>query len=160
MAEQPEAKGKPPIDWTVMHAQVILDRLGFSPGIIDGREGQSLTAALKGFQETRGLTTSGELDRATLGALHQYREWRPAVKMAVPDAALQGFFVNPVPKDPEAQAKLPSIGYSRPLEKMGEMFHTTPEVLVEMNPCAGKIECCAVFLFPKVASQSRDYKIK
>jgi lipoprotein-anchoring transpeptidase ErfK/SrfK len=158
VAQQPKAKGKPPIDWTVMHAQVILDRLGFSPGIIDGREGQSLTAALKGFQETRGLTKSGELDRATLGALHQYREWRPVVKMAVPDAALQGFFINPVPKDPEEQAKLPSIGYSRPLEKLGEMFHTTPEVLVEMNPGGGKIERGAVFLFPNVVAQSRDYQ--
>ena len=70
-------KARPPIDYTVLHAQVILDHLGFSPGILDGREGQSLTAALKGFQTSRGLKTSGKLDRETIGALHPYRALRP-----------------------------------------------------------------------------------
>ena len=32
----------PPIDRTILHAQVILDHLGFSPGVIDGKRGQSL----------------------------------------------------------------------------------------------------------------------
>ncbi|RYY32402.1 MAG: peptidoglycan-binding protein, partial [Sphingomonadales bacterium] len=140
-----------------MHAQVILDSLGFSPGIVDGREGQSLTAALKGFQETRGLKTSGELDAATLSALHQYRERRPATRVTLDEAMLQGFFVNPLPKEPEAQAKLPSLGYSRPLEKLAEMFHTTPEVLVELNPGGGAIKPGATFVFPNVVAASRDY---
>ena len=74
------AQGKPPIDYSILHAQVILDSLGFSPGIVDGREGQSLTAALKGFQESRSLPKTGKLDRATLGALHQYRERRPVTR--------------------------------------------------------------------------------
>ena len=30
------------IDRTILHAQVILDHLGFSPGILDGRPGKSL----------------------------------------------------------------------------------------------------------------------
>ena len=158
-APEPVApKGKPPIDFTILHAQVILDSLGFSPGIIDGREGQSLTAALKGFQLTRGLKTSGELDRATLWALHEYRARRPVTRVTIDPAMLQGPFVNPMPKDPEDQAKLPALGYTRPLEKLAEMFHTTPEVLVELNPGGGAIAPDTAFFFPNVVPESRDYQ--
>ncbi|WP_294061560.1 L,D-transpeptidase [Sphingomonas sp.] len=162
LAAEPESKapkeGKPPIDWTVMHAQVILDSLGFSPGIVDGREGQSLTAALRAFQETRNLPVTGELDRATLGALHAYRERRPLAQVKIENAWLQGPFINPLPKEPEDQAKLPALAYTRPLEKLAEMFHTTPEVLVELNPGGGTIKPGATFRFPNVVTQSRDYQ--
>jgi lipoprotein-anchoring transpeptidase ErfK/SrfK len=159
LAAQPAKapKGKPPIDWTVMHAQVILDSLGFSPGIVDGREGQSLTAALEAFQTSRGLETTGELDRATLGALHPYRARRPVRRVTLDAAMLAGPFVSPIPKDPEAQAKLPALGYTRPLEKLAEMFHTTPEMLVELNPGGGRIAPGATFLFPDVLPASRAY---
>lgn len=148
---------KPAIDYSTMHAQVILDSLGFSPGIIDGREGQSLTAALKAFQSTHGLQTSGKLDRPTLEALHQYRARRPVTRFTIPAELLQDTFINPTPKDPEKQAELPSLAYTRPLEKLAEMFHTTPEVLVEMNPGAKKIEPGTTFVFPNVLPESRDY---
>jgi lipoprotein-anchoring transpeptidase ErfK/SrfK len=157
-ARQPAAKGKPPIDWTIMHAQVILDSLGFSPGIVDGREGQSLTAALKGFQETRGLSKSGKLDLPTLRALHQYRDRRPVTRVSIDAAMLRGPFVNPMPKEPEDQAKLQALAYTRPLEKLAEMFHTTPELLVELNPGGAKIEPGATFVFPNVLPASRDYQ--
>lgn len=156
-AAQP-APSKPPIDYTILHAQVILDKLGFSPGIIDGREGQSLTLALKGFQETRGLKQSGTLDAPTLSALHQYRSWRPVTRMQVPVSGLTGPFVDPLPKDPADQAKLQSIAYRRPLEKLAEMFHTTPEVLVELNPGGGKIRQGASFVFPGVSTTNHDYQ--
>jgi lipoprotein-anchoring transpeptidase ErfK/SrfK len=156
-APSPAAKAKPPIDYTIMHAQVILDRLGFSPGIIDGREGQSLTAALKGFQTARGMTASGKLDKPTLSALHQYRDWRPLVRVTLQAADLQGPYVPHIPKREDEQAKLPSLGYTRPLEKLGEMFHTTPDVLVALNPGGGRIEPGATFAFPNVITQSHDY---
>ena len=71
------AKQPVKIDRSILHVQVILDHLGFSPGVLDGRPGMSLTAALKGFQESRGMKVTGEMDRPTLAALHQYRSMRP-----------------------------------------------------------------------------------
>lgn len=148
---------RPPIDYSVLHAQVILDHLGFSPGILDGREGQSLTAALKGFQTSRGMKTSGTLDRATLEALYPYRALRPVRKLTLDAAALAGPYINPLPKEPEAQSKLGSLAYTRPLEKLAEMFHTTPEILVELNPGGGEIRAGAQFIFPNALPTSRDY---
>lgn len=154
---QAETKARPPIDYTILHAQVILDHLGFSPGILDGREGQSLTAALKGFQTARGMKISGKLDAATLNALYPYRALRPVKKLKLDEAALRGPYVNPMPKDPSDQAKLPGLAYTRPLEKLAEMFHTTPEVLVELNPGGGSIHAGAEFIFPNTLPASRDY---
>lgn len=156
-AGQTGTSGKPPIDYTILHAQVILDHLGFSPGILDGREGQSLTAALKGFQEARGLDRSGKLDPATLRALAPFASLRPVRKLTLDAATLKGPYINPMPKDPGEQSKLPSLAYTRPLEKLAEMFHTTPEILVELNPGGGAIKPGAEFVFPNALPASRDY---
>ena len=59
-------KAPPALDPAVLRTQVVLDRLGFGPGIIDGRGGQSLTNALKGFQESRGLAVTGKWSRSWL----------------------------------------------------------------------------------------------
>src|SRR6187551_1425196 len=85
------------VDRTILHIQVILDHLGFSPGILDGRPGKSLTAALKGFQENRGLKISGEIDQPTLRALHAYRAWRPTRTLALSAETLAGPYTNPFP---------------------------------------------------------------
>src|SRR4051812_50091962 len=78
------------IDLNILHAQVILDHLGFSPGVLDGRPGKSLVAALKGFQESRGLKQTGALDPATLWALHAYRSLRPTRTLALTADMLAG----------------------------------------------------------------------
>lgn len=157
VAQGSGTKSRPPIDYTILHAQVILDHLGFSPGILDGRDGQSLVAALKGFQSSRGLAETGRLDARTLAALQPYRSLRPVKQLRLTADTLAGPYVGAIPKDPEQQAKLPSLGYTRPLEKLAEMFHTTPEVLVELNPGGGAIAPGAEFVFPNALPASRDY---
>nr|WP_218625096.1 L,D-transpeptidase [Sphingomonas sp. dw_22] len=157
MAQGSGTKAPPPIDYSILHAQVILDHLGFSPGILDGRDGQSLVAALKGFQTSRGLPVTGRLDTRTLGALHPYRSLRPLKQLRLTADTLAGPYFRPIPKDPELQAKLPTLAYTRPLEKLAEMFHTTPEVLVELNPGGRTIEPGAEFVFPNALPASRDY---
>lgn len=144
----------------ILHVQVILDHLGFSPGVLDGRGGQSLTAALKGFQESRGLKITGDIDRPTLLALHQYRAWRPTVTLALTPEMLAGPYTNPMPKDPQEQAKLPALGYKNAMEKMGEMYHTKPSVLIELNSPDTRLTPGTRVVFPNAVPQSRDYDSK
>lgn len=151
---------KPPLDRSILHVQVILDKLGFSPGILDGRPGLSLTAALKGFQESRGLPITGEIDAATLGVLHEYRAWRPTRTLTLSEAALAGPYFNPIPHSEMEQAKLPALGYRTPLEKLAEMFHTTPAVLVELNSPDTKLTPGAKVVFPNALPTSRAYDPK
>jgi lipoprotein-anchoring transpeptidase ErfK/SrfK len=153
-------KDAQPIDRSILHVQVILDHLGFSPGMLDGRTGKSLTAALKGFQESRGLKVTGEIDKATLWALHPYRAWRPTRTLALTPETLAGPFTNPFPKDPQEQAKLPALGYRAPIEKLAEMFHTTPEVLVALNDPQTRLAPGTMIVFPNALPLSRAYDAK
>lgn len=151
-------KAAPAIDRTTLHVQVILDKLGFGPGVLDGRGGQSLVAALKGFQESRGLEISGKADPATLRALYPYRNWRPTRTLVLTEAVLRGPFINPLPKEPEAQAKLPMMAYRTALESLAERFHTTPDFLIALNSPETMLRPGTPVVFPNALPFSRDYK--
>ena len=146
------------LDRNILHVQVILDKLGFGPGILDGRPGMSLTAALKGFQESRGLPETGKIDARTLSALKRYAAWRPTKRLTLTARALSGPFVNPIPKDEAEQAKLPGMLYRTPLEKLAEMFHTTPAVLVELNSPQTRLVPGTAIVVPNALPTSRSYQ--
>ena len=148
------------IDRSVLHVQVILDHLGFSPGVLDGREGKSLVAALKGFQEQRGLPRTGKADVATLRALYPYRQLRPVTVIALTPDMLAGPFTNPFPKEPPEQAKLPALGYKTVMEKLGEMFHTTPAVLMALNSPQTKLAVGTKVAFPNALPEAKNYDPK
>lgn len=148
------------IDQSVLHVQVILDHLGFSPGILDGRTGKSLTAAIKGFQESRGLKITGETDGPTLAALRQYRGLRPTTTIALTGDMLAGPYVATIPKGEDEQAKLPGLYYRNPMEKLSEMFHTTPQVLVALNSPTTRLAPGTKVVFPNAVPASRNYDPK
>ncbi len=143
------------IDGTVFHAQVLLDRAGFSPGVIDGLEGVSFTAALKGFQESRGLQITGELDQPTRAALLQDRA--PSTRMLrIDQSDAQGPF-TPIPKEPEQQAKMQRLAYRNLLEKVAEKFHTSPATIVALNDPRQPLRAGSVLRLPNVLPASRSY---
>jgi lipoprotein-anchoring transpeptidase ErfK/SrfK len=117
----------------LMQAQVVLERLGFGPGVIDGKQGVSLTNALMGFQESRDLPVTGELDEATRQALARWSEIPATRVVTIPQSWGDTEFAN-VPEGAEQQAKLTRLGYENMAEKLAERFHTTPEVLAQLNP--------------------------
>jgi lipoprotein-anchoring transpeptidase ErfK/SrfK len=129
-ANQPETR-------PVMQQQVVLDRLGFSPGVIDGREGTSLTVALRGLQRANGLPETGRVDAPTRAALAQW-DRIPSTRTITIDAAFAaGPFTGPVPHEPEAQARLATLGYADLTEKLAERFHTTADTIRALNPAPG-----------------------
>jgi lipoprotein-anchoring transpeptidase ErfK/SrfK len=135
---------------------VLLDSAGFSPGVIDGRKGSSLTAALKGFQEARGLKTSGTLDGPTRQALLQ--DQRPSTRMIrLTGEEVQGPFVFPFPTKPEQEAKLKCMCYRNMLEKIAERYHTSPATIVALNGPDKRIGAGQVLRLPNVLPSSRDY---
>lgn len=117
----------------VMQLQVVLERLGFAPGVIDGKEGSSLTNAIKGFQEARDLPVTGEFDEATRAALAQWGSIPATRIVTIPKEWGQTTFTK-LPESPADQAKLQAMGYESLVEKLAERFHTTPEVLAQLNP--------------------------
>lgn len=157
-AQQARTKAAPAgekFDGTVFHAQVLLDRAGFSPGVIDGMAGISFEAALKGFQEARGLRVTGQLDQPTRAALLQDRA--PSTRrLRIDESDARGPF-GPVPKDPEEQAKLKRLNYRNLLEKISEKFHTTPQTIIALNRPDMPLGAGTVLRLPNVLPSSRSY---
>ena len=120
----------------LMQAQVVLDRLGFTPGVVDGKPGLSTRNALAGYQEATGLTQSGELDAQTSAALERWNNIPATRLVTIPADFAAGPFQD-LPSMPAEQAKLPALGYASLEEKLAERFHTTIETLHELNMPAG-----------------------
>jgi len=153
-----KAPGTPgsPINGEIFHAQVLLDTAGFTAGVIDGKKGTSLTQAIKGFQEAKGLKINGTLDRATrVALLQQNRQSTAYVKLTEDDVG--GQFVFPFPAKPEGQAKLQFLGYRNMLEKLAERYHTTPATIVALNGPDKLIGPGQTLRLPNVVPASRDY---
>jgi len=131
----PKRTLRAPAGVTPFDVQVLLDRAGFSPGEIDGRQGKNTRAALRAFQEARRLQPTGGADEATLKAL----TWEPGktvhrYTIAAEDVA--GPFVKAIPADMMERSKLPALGFTSPLEALGEKFHVAPALLQKLNPGA------------------------
>ena len=117
----------------IMQAQVVLDRRGFGPGVIDGKMGISTENALKGFQEANSLEVTGELDNATKSALAKWDNIPATRVVTIPDDWGTTQYRG-VPEEPADQAKLQRLGYESLDERLAERFHTTVEVLEQLNP--------------------------
>ena len=120
----------------VMQAQVVLKRLGFGPGVIDGQRSLSLVNALKGFQESRDLPLTGKLDPATREALAQWDNI-PATRLVTIPGSWSDAKFTAIPDGAAAKASLQRMGYETMVEKLAERFHTTPAALAQLNPGDG-----------------------
>ena len=145
-----------PIDGTLFHAQVLMSAHGFSPGVIDGKKGESFRLALRSFQEARGLDVTGELDPETRRALLEANRTSTVDVKLTPDD-VGGQFVYPFPKQPEAQSELDFLGYRNMLEKLAERYHTTPDTIVALNGGDKLIGVGQTLRLPNIVPAARDY---
>ncbi len=132
--EKAAAEKRP--DPLTIRTQVLLDRAGFSPGAIDGREGDNLRGALAGFAKAKGQAFSGRLDAAVWQALAG-TSTDPAVQrytLTEEDAA--GPYAKAIPPKMEEQADLKALSYTSPAEMLAERFHMSRGLLEALNPDA------------------------
>ncbi|WP_421019709.1 hypothetical protein, partial [Klebsiella pneumoniae] len=85
---------------------------------------------------------------------------RPTQTVALTADMLAGPFVNPLPKNPQLQAKLSSLGYRSPMEKLGEMFHAKPSVLLELNSPQTRLVPGSKIVVPNAITAGRAYDPK
>ena len=135
----------------VLAAQVMLDTAGFSPGEIDGKAGANFGRAVAAYQQSRGLGPSGKVDDATFDRLRQdFKGQPPVLSYTIAAADIAGPFQPDVPKDLEAQSKLPSLDYRNALEAIAEKFHASPALLESLNPGQTQMQAGTQIMVPNV----------
>jgi lipoprotein-anchoring transpeptidase ErfK/SrfK len=142
-----------PIVSEILATQISLDRVGFSSGEIDGRAGSNVQHALAAFQESRHLSASGQMDDETWKQLEAAAgDMPPLVEYTITDADVAGPFTPDIPPKLPDQASLEAMNYRTPLEALGERFHSSPELLRQLNPQATLQHAGEHAMVPNVAS--------
>src|SRR5207247_689377 len=100
----PESKGA-----AVVRAEILLDRVKFSPGQIEVSYHANLKRAVAAFQKERGVAATGTVDAKT---------WE----------FLNGEQLMLV------EAKLDQLNYGSALEGIAAKFHISPRLLEQLNP--------------------------
>jgi lipoprotein-anchoring transpeptidase ErfK/SrfK len=119
---------------TALRVQWLLDRAGFSPGVIDGHWGKNTEKAVFWLQERLGLEPTGRVDPDLYRRLvAEVGGGEPVRSYTVTREDLAGPFTR-IPEETAAKAELDCLCYESPAELLAERFHTTPELLARLNP--------------------------
>jgi lipoprotein-anchoring transpeptidase ErfK/SrfK len=118
-----------------LEMQVLLDRVGFSSGEIDGERGKNARKALAAFREARGIATGMRGNKSLLLALGA-GSVEPIVPHTITAREAAGPFSVNIPQDMAEQSKLPGLYYGSILEELAEEFHSAPALIKRLNPSA------------------------
>src|SRR5207245_2269471 len=117
----------------VLQAEVLLARAGFSPGVIDGRDGDNFSKALHAFQQANGLPV-GWLDDQTMTRLSQQSTDPAVAEYTIQPDDVAGPFAPMIPQDFEKMAQLPRLAYRSPRQLLAEKYHMSESLLAALNP--------------------------
>ena len=113
--------------------QVLLDRAGISPGVIDGWRGGMSESAIRAFETREGLPVDGVLDE---------RVWE-ALGGDEPGAILQSYTIQPedtqnlvssIPSDYAERAQMEAMNHTSVAERLAEYFHMDEDFIRQLNP--------------------------
>lgn len=116
--------------------QILLDRSGISPGVVDGFKGGMSQSAVAAFERGHGLPIDGRMDREIWGLLVAYADAPMTTDYTIVAADAEGL-VDSIPTDYAEKAAMTSQGYTSVLERLAERFHMDEKFLAQLNPGAG-----------------------
>jgi lipoprotein-anchoring transpeptidase ErfK/SrfK len=129
----PPAPARQGASQEVAHLQVLLDRLGVSPGVIDGRIGGNVNKALDAYAEMTGKRLD-LYDSALVERMLQETGGPAFTTYTITPEDAAAHFVASVPEDYGEKAKLERLSYTSVAEKLAERFHMDEAYLKALNP--------------------------
>jgi lipoprotein-anchoring transpeptidase ErfK/SrfK len=140
----------------VLKAEVLLDRLGFSPGAIDGKPGDNFAKALAAFQQAQKLSPTGKLDRDAWEQLAGNAAVPILVEYEITEDDVKGPFAPGIPNKLEDMSGLEHLDYTSPVELLAEKFHVAESLLRELNRGRALDRAGSVIVVPNVRDARSD----
>nr|WP_313030077.1 L,D-transpeptidase [Brucella sp.] len=113
--------------------QVLLDRAGASPGVIDGRSGSNVDKAAAAYGEMTGKFLN-PTDEAGINAELEATGGAAFTEYTITNEDVGRQYVASIPDDYAHKAQLPAMAYTSVTEMLGEKFHIDEAYLKEINP--------------------------
>ncbi len=112
--------------------QVLLDRGGASPGVIDGRFGSNVDKALAAYNEINGSNLKSTDSVGIQAALSQ-SGGDPFANYTITAEDVAGPYVASIPEDYSQKAQLNCMCYTSVTEALAERFHMDENYLKSLN---------------------------
>ena len=144
----------------ILRAEVMLDRVNVSPGVIDGQDGNNFKGALETYAKVRDLPKARGLDTKLWDALVKESPGAALVVHTLSDKDIEGPFAPDIPKDYAKQAEMKSLAYHSPSQKLGAMFHMSERLLAALNPGVDLGKAGAKILVTDVAPMTIHGKLQ
>lgn len=137
-ADAKEARTAPgaSFDAGLVRIQVLLDRAHFSPGVVDGFDGENVRKAVSEYQAANRIAVTGLADEALLVRLEAADAAPVLVSYVIAAADVSGPFVDVPEDDLQAMAGLDRLAYESAGEALAEKFHMDADLLRTLNPGA------------------------
>ncbi len=135
-APAPAAQGEPEAARAILvtkreitaQLQIFLDQQLFSPGMIDGKPGKTLTRLFKRWQKSRGLPETGVIDEnVPLDSVYPVYTFH---KVSKEDYKT----IGSLPGKTAEQSRRKFLPYSGYLEFLSERYHASPDFIQKLNP--------------------------
>ncbi|WP_372801871.1 L,D-transpeptidase family protein [Paracoccus seriniphilus] len=113
--------------------QVLLDRSGTSPGVIDGFKGGMSKSAIMAFERRSGLPMDGVMDPHVWNLLQSFAHEPVTMRYTITPEDGEGL-VEAIPADYAEKAQMSAMAYTSIAERLGERFHMDEKFIAFLNP--------------------------
>ncbi|HVT03112.1 MAG TPA: L,D-transpeptidase family protein [Thermoanaerobaculia bacterium] len=145
----------------VTRAQILLDRLHYSSGEIDGVFGSGLARTVAAFRRNHQLAGALAID-APMWQLLNAGAPAALVPYTITDQDVAGPYVK-IPLLMKNKVVLPYLGYQSIAEAFGERFHVRPDLLTRLNAGRTLLRAGQTILVPNVGDgpplEKADYVV-
>ena len=120
---------------TVAAVQILMDRIGSSPGAIDGLVGSNFDKASAAASEISGRFIDPN-DKARLDAALEATGGPAFTQYTITESDINQYYAPSIPSDYAQKAQMPAMAYTSVREMLAERFHIDEAFLQQLNPGA------------------------